>query len=70
MHTRIGERSLSPSTINRWLNASAKINLTLPDKPTPEPYWQRHERRQRRIDAAWIAVLLLLVAGIWYKALT
>jgi hypothetical protein len=70
MHTRIGERSLSPSTINRWITSSQRINLTLPDKPVSEPYWRKQERRRRRIDAAWIIVLLLLVAGIWYKALT
>jgi len=69
-HTRLREHSLSPSSINRWINASNQINLRLRDQPTPEPYWRRQEQRKRRFAAVALFGMLLLVLYFWYRILS
>ena len=60
MHTRIQGESLSPSTINRWIAASQKINLGVP------AHRRRHRQARTRIVTVIVALAVVLaLAARW-----
>jgi hypothetical protein len=63
MHTRIGDQPLSPSTINRWIDASnSKIDLRSPRPP------REHRQARTRIIVGIVcvaAVIALALHWLW-----
>jgi hypothetical protein len=57
MHTRIGEETLSPSTINRWIDRSQqKIDLRLPIR--------RHRQARTRIIVGIVCVAVVVALAL------
>lgn len=55
MHTRIGEQSLSASSINAWITRSQQINLTQP----------LHRRRHRQARTRLVVLCVALAVVAW-----
>jgi hypothetical protein len=59
MHTRIGDQPLSPSTINRWIDASnSKIDLRSPRPP------REHRQARTRIIVGIVCVAVIVALAL------
>ncbi len=59
---------MSPSSINRWVNAIDPINLKL---TAARQHWaERKIRRQLIVNLIWIAIGCAIVVWIWWRVLT